>query len=252
MIRIGLLAITFGIATLIYQGTDESAKTAAGKSTDKTSEKSSEKTGDKSGDKKADEVKLTHEQQIEEMFKNHPFIANPKGELRKSKEFNKLKSFEASVLNNKATERAFTGEYWNHKGQGTYICRKCNCPLYRSGDKFDSHCGWPSFDDEIPGTVTRIPDKDGQRVEIVCTNCGGHLGHVFLGEQFTLKNTRHCVNSKSILFVDEDEALPKIILPDEAKKRDAKEKEKADSLKKAGSDDKADEKKDDAKSGSSK
>ena len=255
MIRIGFLAITFGIATLIYQGTDDSAKSAAGKTTDKTSEKSTDKTADKTGEKsggKKDEVKLSHEQQIEEMFKNHPFIANPKGELRKSKDFNKLKGLEASVLNTKATERAFTGEYWNHKGQGTYICRKCNCPLYRSGDKFDSHCGWPSFDDEIPGTVTRIPDKDGQRVEIVCTNCGGHLGHVFLGEQFTLKNTRHCVNSKSILFVDEDEALPKIILPDEAKKRDAKEKEKADSLKKAGSDDKADEKKDDAKSGSSK
>lgn len=251
MIRIGFLAITFGIATLIYQGTDDSAKTAAGKTTDKTSEKSTDKTSEKSGEKKTGEAK-SHEQQIEEMFKNHPFIANPKGELRKSKDFNKLKGFEASVLNNKATERAFTGEYWNHKGQGTYICRKCNCPLYRSGDKFDSHCGWPSFDDEIPGTVTRVPDKDGLRVEIVCTNCGGHLGHVFLGEQFTLKNTRHCVNSKSILFVAEDETLPTMILPDEAKKRDAKEKEKADSLKKAGSDEKADEKKDDAKTGSPK
>jgi peptide-methionine (R)-S-oxide reductase len=248
MIRMGFLAITLGVATLIYQGTDESAKTAAGKSTDKTSEKSSEKTGEK----KADEVKLSHEQQIEEMFKKHPFIANPKGELRKSKDFNKLKGLEASVINKKDTERAFTGEYWNHKGQGTYICRKCNCPLYRSGDKFDSHCGWPSFDDEIPGTVTRVPDKDGLRVEIVCTNCGGHLGHVFLNEQFTLKNTRHCVNSKSILFVDEDEPLPMMILPDEAKKRDAKEKEKADSLKKAGSEDKKDDKKDDAKTGSSK
>ena len=113
---------------------------------------------------------------------------------------NELTPEEKRVIVNKATERPFTGKYEKFTGKGTYLCKWCDAPLYLSDSKFDAHCGWPAFDLEIPGAVKRIPDPDGSRTEIVCANCGGHLGHVFTGEGFTPTNTRHCVNSISLNF----------------------------------------------------
>ncbi|KEO74596.1 hypothetical protein EL17_02670 [Anditalea andensis] len=126
----------------------------------------------------------------------------------KSEPFNQLTEFEEHVIKKKGTERPFTGEYDDHYESGTYICKQCNAPLYRSDDKFDGHCGWPSFDDEIKGSVKRRKDFGGYRIEILCANCDGHLGHEFKGERFTAKNTRHCVNSVSMNFIPEGEPLP--------------------------------------------
>ncbi len=114
---------------------------------------------------------------------------------------NKLTSEEEAVIVGKGTEAPFTGEYEQNTANGMYVCKRCNAPLYRSKDKFDARCGWPSFDDEVKGAVKRVPDADGHRIEIECANCGAHLGHVFEGEGFTPKNIRHCVNSISLKFI---------------------------------------------------
>ncbi len=120
----------------------------------------------------------------------------------------KLTKEEESVMVDKATEAPFTGKYFAFWEKGTYVCRRCGAALYRSESKFEANCGWPSFDEEIPGAVRRLPDADGVRTEIQCARCGAHLGHVFVGEGFTEKDTRHCVNSVSMDFVP-DKPLPR-------------------------------------------
>ena len=114
--------------------------------------------------------------------------------------YNKLTSEEIEIIENKGTEKAFSGKYIDQKEDGVYICKKCNAPLFASVDKYQSSCGWPSFDDEIKNKIIQQPDADGRRVEIICANCLGHLGHIFKGEEHTTKNTRYCVNSISLNF----------------------------------------------------
>ncbi|MCK5536057.1 MAG: methionine-R-sulfoxide reductase, partial [Bacteroidales bacterium] len=115
--------------------------------------------------------------------------------------FNNLNTEEQNIILNKGTEHPYSGKYYTFDASGTYLCKQCNAPLYKSADKFDANCGWPSFDDEIEGAVKRITDADGSRIEILCANCNAHLGHVFLDEGFTSTNTRHCVNSISLNFI---------------------------------------------------
>jgi len=139
-------------------------------------------------------------------------FSGPGPRKEKRVQYNVLNKTEQYVILHKGTERPGTGKYEHNKKPGTYICKQCNAPLYESADKFASGCGWPSFDDEIDGAVHRQIDGDGRRVEIICNNCGGHLGHVFEGENFTVKNTRHCVNSVSLQFVPEGQELPPTIV----------------------------------------
>ena len=125
--------------------------------------------------------------------------------------FNELTTEEERVITQKGTEQPFTGKFDKHDVSGTCLCKRCGSLLFRSEDKFESNCGWPSFDDEIEGAVKRIPDADGIRTEITCANCGAHLGHIFQGENYTEKNVRHCVNSISLNFIPEESKLEKAI-----------------------------------------
>lgn len=127
--------------------------------------------------------------------------------------YNKLTPQEETVILNKGTEAPFIGEYDDFYEPGTFICRQCNLPLFSSKSKFEAHCGWPAFDDSFPNAVRREADEDGYRTEILCANCGGHLGHEFVGEGFTESNARHCVNSLSIKFVKVGVILPNILKP---------------------------------------
>ena len=131
-------------------------------------------------------------------------IVNPSYSQEDTMKYRNLTEAEKRVIIQKGTERPYSGKYYDHDEKGTYTCKRCGAELFRSNDKFNAHCGWPSFDDALDGAVKRVPDSDGIRTEIICANCGAHLGHVFEGEGFTPKDTRHCVNSISLNFSPRD------------------------------------------------
>ena len=124
--------------------------------------------------------------------------------------YNNLTPEEKRIIEDKGTEAPFTGKYDNFYKDGTFICRRCNAPIFSSKAKFDAGCGWPAFDENFPNAIKRLPDPDGRRTEIECTNCGAHLGHVFKGEHLTDKNIRHCVNSLSIRFIPKEKEMPEV------------------------------------------
>lgn len=124
--------------------------------------------------------------------------------------YNDLTPEEKRIIEDKGTEAPFTGKYDNFYEDGTFICRRCNAPLFSSKAKFDAGCGWPGFDENLPNAIKRLPDPDRQRTEIECANCGAHLGHVFEGEHLTIKDTRHCVNSLSISFIPKEKEMPEV------------------------------------------
>jgi peptide methionine sulfoxide reductase msrA/msrB len=132
---------------------------------------------------------------------------------KKAMKFKELTPEEERVIIHKGTEAPYSGKFESFNEKGTYTCKRCGAHLYRSDDKFDANCGWPSFDNEIPGAIKRIPDADGIRTEIECASCGAHLGHVFKGEHFTARNTRHCVNSISLDFIPKTQAVKEIQKP---------------------------------------
>ena len=142
----------------------------------------------------------------------NPMPQEEKSQVEKAPKYNPLTEEEAWVILQKGTEQPGTGEYNGTTEPGVYVCRQCNAKLYNSKDKFEAHCGWPSFDDEIPDAVRHHPDADGYRVEILCQNCDGHLGHVFEGEGKTEKNVRHCVNSLSMKFYPQGQEPPPAIV----------------------------------------
>lgn len=125
--------------------------------------------------------------------------------------YNPLTPEESAVIVSHETEPPFTGEYDDFYKEGTFVCRRCNAPLFSSRAKFDAGCGWPAFEENFPDAVKRLTDPDGRRVEIRCAHCNGHLGHVFEGEKMTPKNTRHCVNSLSIRFIPKETQLPPVL-----------------------------------------